>query len=94
LKLGPKDASERLDDRLAIEIGLLEGVDPRLDEKDIMVELMSRCPSPSPVDSNVVDKLRLEELKVVVLREAANSHLIVGEAVRESCVLHSADYAE
>jgi len=26
LKLGPKEASERLDDRLAIEIGLLEGV--------------------------------------------------------------------
>jgi len=32
LKLGPRDASERLDDRLAIEIGLLEGVEPRLDE--------------------------------------------------------------
>jgi hypothetical protein len=43
LKLGPKDASERLDDRLAMEIGLLEGVDPRLDEKDIMVEFVSRC---------------------------------------------------
>ena len=43
MKLGPKDASERLDDRLAIEIGLLEGVEPRLDEKDIMVEFMSRC---------------------------------------------------
>ena len=43
LKLGPRDASERLDDRLAIEIGLLEGVEPRLDEKDIMVESMSRC---------------------------------------------------
>ena len=42
LKLGPRDASERLDDRLAIEIGLLEGVDPRLDVKDIMVEFMSR----------------------------------------------------
>ena len=42
LKLGPRDASERLDDRLAIEMGLLEGVDPRLDEKDIMVEFMSR----------------------------------------------------
>jgi hypothetical protein len=38
LKFGPKDASERLDDRLAIEIGLLDGVDPRLDEKDIMVD--------------------------------------------------------
>ena len=43
MKLGPKEASERLDDRLAIEIGLLEGVDPRLDEKDIMVAFMSRC---------------------------------------------------
>ena len=42
LKLGPRDASERLDDRLAIEIGLLEGVDPRLDVKDIIVEFMSR----------------------------------------------------
>ena len=41
LKLCPKDASERLDDRLAIEIGLLEGVDPRLDEKDIAVDFMS-----------------------------------------------------
>jgi len=41
LKLGPKDASDRLDDRLAIEIGLLEGVDPRLDEKDMVVEFMS-----------------------------------------------------
>lgn len=38
LKLGPKDASERLEDRLAMEIGLLEGVEPRLDEKDIMVD--------------------------------------------------------
>jgi hypothetical protein len=43
LKLGPSDASERLDDRLAIEIGLLESVELRLDEKDIMVEFMSRC---------------------------------------------------
>ena len=41
MKLGPKDASDRLDDRLAIEIGLLEGVDPRLDVKDIMIEFMS-----------------------------------------------------
>ena len=49
--------------------------------------------SPSPRDSNIVDKLRLEEFKVVVSREAAYRHLIVGEAVRESCVLHSADYA-
>jgi hypothetical protein len=36
LKLGPRDASERLDERLVIEIGLLDGVEPRLDEKDIM----------------------------------------------------------
>jgi hypothetical protein len=42
--------------------------------------------SPSPEDSNVV-KLRLEEFKVVVPREAAYRHLIVGEAVRESCVV-------
>jgi hypothetical protein len=27
LKLGPRDASERLDERLEIEIGLLDGVD-------------------------------------------------------------------
>jgi hypothetical protein len=40
LKLGPRDASERLDERLEIEIGLLDGVEPRLDEKDIMVDLV------------------------------------------------------
>ena len=96
MKLGPKEASERLDDRLAIEIGLLEGVDPRLDEKDITVEFMSRYVGVLLVvesksksrDSNIVDKLRLEEFKVVVHKEAAYRHLIVGEAVRESCVLH------
>jgi hypothetical protein len=36
LKLGPRDASERLDERLEIVMGLLDGVEPRLDEKDIM----------------------------------------------------------
>lgn len=41
LKLGPRDAIERLEDRLAMEIGLLEGVDPRLEEKDILVDLLS-----------------------------------------------------
>jgi hypothetical protein len=49
-------------------------------------------PSPSPEDSNIV-KLRLEEFKVVVLREAAYRHLIVGEAVRRAAWFNSADYA-
>lgn len=43
LKLGPRDAIERFEDRLAIEIGLLEGVDPRLDEKDMLMNVSSRC---------------------------------------------------
>ena len=43
-------------------------------------------------DSNIVDKLRLEEFKVVVLKEVAYRHLIVGEAVRAACCT-SADYA-
>ena len=44
LKLGPRDASDRLDDRLAIEIGLLDGVEPRLDVKDIMVDrVVAKC---------------------------------------------------
>lgn len=52
---------------------------------------MSR--SPSPRDSSNEDKLRLEEFKVVVSREEAYRHLIVDEAVRESCVVNSADSA-
>ena len=36
--MGPREASERLDDRLAMEMGLLEGVEPRLDEKDMVVD--------------------------------------------------------
>ena len=36
-------------------------------------------PSPSPRDSKIVGKLRLEEFKVVVSREEANRHLIVEE---------------
>lgn len=39
------------------------------------------------------DDSRLRKVEVVVLRAAARRHLIGGEAVRESCVLHSADYA-
>jgi hypothetical protein len=38
-------------------------------------------------------KLRIENLKVVVVRDAGRRHLIELEAVRQSCVLHSADYA-
>ena len=60
MKLGPKDASDRLDDRLAIEIGLLEGVDPRLDEKDMVVEFMSYCVDVLMVDSKSKSK-RLED---------------------------------
>jgi hypothetical protein len=37
-------------------------------------------------------KLRIE-FKVVVVRDAGRRHLIELEAVRQSCVLHSADYA-
>ena len=37
-------------------------------------------------------KLRIE-LKGVVVRDAGRRHLIELEAVRQSCVLHSADYA-
>jgi hypothetical protein len=55
--------------------------------------LKCRCSSPSPRDSKVVGKLRLKEFKVVVIGVAACRHLILGEAVRESCVSHSADYA-
>jgi hypothetical protein len=55
--------------------------------------LKCRCSSPSPRDSKVVGKLRLKEFKVVVNGVAACRHLILGEAVRESCVSHSADYA-
>jgi hypothetical protein len=39
----------------------------------------------------VVEKLRVERFEVVVLREAASRHVIFGEAVRERCVLLSAD---
>jgi hypothetical protein len=38
VELIPRDASEKLDERLAIEMGLLEGVEPRLDVKDMMVD--------------------------------------------------------
>jgi hypothetical protein len=85
-----------------MEMGLLEGVEPRLDEKDMVV---GGCVVVSLVD--VVDrwsisklkrlqvpvKLRIENLKVVVVRDAGRRHLIELEAVRQSCVLHSADYA-
>lgn len=39
------------------------------------------------------DESRFGKVEVVVLRAAARRHLIDVEAVRESCVLHSADYA-
>jgi hypothetical protein len=38
VELIPRDASEKLDERLAIEMGLLEGVEPRIDVKDMMVD--------------------------------------------------------
>ena len=38
-------------------------------------------------------KLGIEYLKVVVVRDAGRRHLIELEAVKQSCVLHSADYA-
>lgn len=40
LKPGPIDASERLDDRLVMEMGLLDSVEPRLDEKDILLVML------------------------------------------------------
>lgn len=38
-------------------------------------------------------KLRIENLEIVVIRDAGCRHLIDLEAVRQSCALHSADYA-
>lgn len=35
------EASDKLEDRLAIEIGLLDGVEPRLEEKDISLRSVS-----------------------------------------------------